>query len=90
MHMTGLCFASSSLGDRNCICEGGGSVLLFNVHDWDPFVPASLQAGTLPFPRPLPVQMGTAWRFLGRAKAGRAGLVGGGLGWGAGELGEPG
>lgn len=40
MHTTGLCFASSSLGDGDCICEGGGSVLLFTIHNWDLFPPS--------------------------------------------------
>lgn len=73
------------------ICGGGGSVLLFNGHNWDLSVPAPLQTGTVTSPLASPGPQGTTvCCSLQRDKAEGAALVGGGRGWGAGELEEPG
>lgn len=76
MHMTGLCFASSSLGAGNCVCEGGGSVLLFNVHNRDLFPPSG--------DSPSPLAFSQSERGLSEAGQGWLGR------WGADELEEPG
>ena len=52
--------------------------------------PLPSRQGLSPPPSLLPVQKGTVCCLLKRDKAERAGLVGGRLGWGAGELEEPG
>lgn len=100
MHMTGLCCASSSLGDGNCACGGGGSASLSDARSWDLLVPASRGQGlrgVSPHPLPTPPSPGSlepkgVCLLLYEANQGTEGWLGrwgGELAWSAGELAEP-